>query len=796
MQKVEKFYIKYENYINGNSVKANEFEFDDWIANTDQEGNIKGAMLNQILTFDSETSNGYVRPITTLDNEGLKTTWTVEKYNDEAVKKDSDYYKGCYKVGLLYSGQLCVEDENEPYYTYVRDIDGIVRMFEELDSEIFAAYKVWLMTHECKNPKAPEVRVYVHNLGFDFEYLRNVFSFEDVFARSTNHPMYAVARSLKDGRPLNCDFKFVDTYSLTQKSLAQWSKDSDLQVKKKSEPEEFYKEMRTPYDKLTEDELDYNKQDVLAVYYGMCDYRNQFGNLKKIPLTQTGIVRDKLNKYVYARESSWCMLQADITKRYTWDVFQHLVKCYTGGWVHSNAKHADKILTYVRAFDFASSYPAVMCLHKFPVGYPQNIMTVENEVERNQQINFLLNQDIESLDLEYMFTMSVRLKNVRCKLDNTYISISKIDELVFKDDSIFNIDNGRLIKCESGIFHFTALDWAIVKQAYEFEIVEFINFYAYKAEFLPKALVEIILEYYAYKTTMKGIEEFKERYAESKQFINSIYGVAVTKIVDAIIEYDVEGWHKYGIDDEYLQTKGSTPAEYFEDLVSDTKANKTSLSYQIGVFVSAWARYNLFKCVIKLDKNVVYCDTDSIKGTFGDEDMKVIEDYNKEVEFLQEYVSNMYNIPLEQFRPTAPNGEKESIGVFDEEEFCVKFKTLGAKRYIREFVKNGESVVSATIAGLPSKGRKEAFPTVNDFNDGTDVPVHMAHKNTASYIDPEKFPEDLELEWTGRDGDVYYSNVMHGVVITPTKFSLNMSQDFKDLTVHLSKGNILSEILI
>ena len=56
----------------------------------------------------------------------------------------------------------------------------------------------------------------------------------------------------------------------------------------------------------------------------------------------------------------------------------------------------------------------------------------------------------------------------------------------------FNIDNGRLIKCESGIFHFTALDWAIVKQAYEFEIVEFINFYAYQAAFLPKALVEII----------------------------------------------------------------------------------------------------------------------------------------------------------------------------------------------------------------------------------------------------------------------------------------------------------------
>ena len=94
---------------------------------------------------------------------------------------------------------------------------------------------------------------------------------------------------------------------------------------------------------------------------------------------------------------------------------------------------------------------------------------------------------------------------------------------------------------------------------------------------------------------MKGIEEFKERYAESKQFINSIYGVAVTKIVDAIIEYDDEGWHKYGIDDEYLQTKRIKLLQsIFEDLVSDTKANKTSLSYQIGVFVSAWARYNLF----------------------------------------------------------------------------------------------------------------------------------------------------------------------------------------------------------
>lgn len=55
------------------------------------------------------------------------------------------------------------------------------------------------------------------------------------------------------------------------------------------------------------------------------------------------------------------------------------------------------------------------------------------------------------------------------------------------------------------------------------------------------------------------------------------------------------------------------------------------LSYAWGVFITAYARRNLFTGIMAMGKDYVYCDTDSIKFLNMDAHKAYIEDYNSNV---------------------------------------------------------------------------------------------------------------------------------------------------------------------
>lgn len=86
------------------------------------------------------------------------------------------------------------------------------------------------------------------------------------------------------------------------------------------------------------------------------------------------------------------------------------------------------------------------------------------------------------------------------------------------------------------------------------------------------------------------------------------------------------------------------------------------LSYSYGVFVTAYARYNLLSNLVKLDNKVIYADTDSLKLEEGF-NIKVIEDYNKNVIEKIKKVSNDLKLPIEKFSPIDKDGKAHTLSL-------------------------------------------------------------------------------------------------------------------------------------
>ena len=127
-------------------------------------------------------------------------------------------------------------------------------------------------------------------------------------------------------------------------------------------------------------------------------------------------------------------------------------------------------------------------------------------------------------------------------------------------------------------------------------------------------------------------------------------------------------------------------SEIIEELKKESE--KGFLVFSWGVYVTSLARRNLLERIITddLDDYQIYADTDSLKLKEG-YNIKIIEEYNKEVIKKLEKASKYFNIPLDRFMPKDRKGNKRPLGVFDfeKEKYNLhsyrEFITQGAKKY-------------------------------------------------------------------------------------------------------------------
>ena len=753
------------------------FNYDDvkkieWRFTKAVKGNV--STLQNIITFDIETSNGYRLPDGKIIGLDIHKYVTDEKYAEMIDNAEEE--------SLLYIWQCSVESFDGHIYTFFgRKWDDYYDFLLALSSEIRRA-EVFGGTGVNANPNdymvAAAVKrnvktfTFIHNLGFEFQHLLNLFDNDftkryksqktkPVFARTSRSPMKAYINFNK------VKIEYRDTLCLVGKTLAKWCKDENLPVKKLTAlPPHYYDPIRTPETPLKPLEMDYSERDVVSMVYGVRKYRDKYETLENIPLTKTGEVRRDVRKAVCDVDKAWSKLCVNIMQNYTFKEYDNLLKLFVGGWTHASAlnsgiKFESSIYgRNIRCFDLSSSYPASLTMFKYPVS---NFNKVDVK-------DFHKYSSMDVITSDYRWYAEIKLKNMNSKIINTFWSLSKTVDI-----SGYEVDNGKVSHADSVTIMLTDVDWWIFQQAYEWDSIEILELHVATAGYLSKELILKILEYFRGKQMLKGIEEYASKYASSKAGTNSIYGVAAQKLCTDSISFDLDP------DDNTAKWESHDVGEmdFYEELKT-LKPEKIFLAYQHAPWVTAWSRFRLFRAILKFDFDIFYCDTDSCKGTFDDDALKWFADENAWVAEMQHNVATTLGFDPELYNPKNPNKPNKDLrlGIWDREDDCIEFCTYGAKRYV---YRTEDGKMHVTIAGLPKKAGTDKIHSLKDFYVGMVWNAEESGKLIACYNDNQ-----TPGIWVDRDGNTYNPSVKesaypkYGLCLKPTSFKLTQAEEYQD----------------
>ena len=653
----------------------------------------------------------YCNSIMTFDIE-VSSAWLEHgKVIPYRKGESADYWNNLQPLALCYIWQFSCDG----VVYYGRELRDFLKVLDDLPHDV-------------------EIIIWVHNLSYEFHFLTNILTWDSVFARSSHKPIKAKSKEYPN-------IEFRCTYMLTRLSLATWGEQLGVA---KMVGDLDYDKLRTPLTKLTDKELKYCEMDCLVVEAGIKSYLKKYKKQRFIPMTQTGTVRQEVKEILMSDEEYVKKIKRLVPK--SPEEYKRLQTVFAGGYTHANRYWSGQTIEgHIEHYDFASSYPTVMVAEKYPMTpwlYLGSEMPNEDSFE------------------DYAYILVLKFSQLKSTSLNTYIQASKVNAKNMK------LDNGRVISADELTITITEQDYITIKNNYEWESLEVIKSYRSKKEYLPKPFVEYILELYANKTELKDVEGKEELYMQSKQYINSMFGMCVTAIVQAEVELVGDDWIVKPLTRDFVQHK-------LEQLSQNNPREKRYfLSYSWGCWVTAYARRNLWKCIESCDHDVLYCDTDSI-FVLGKHDFSW---YNDEITKKLKTACKKQNLDFNKTRPKTPKGKEKPLGIFDSEDSCIEFKTLGAKRYVER--REGDGKLHLTVSGI-NKGAVELLnDDIDNFEDGFnfDKDADCVTKKLSTYI------VDMPIvKWN----DGYISTYTHGINLRRTGYELSMTDEYKKLISYM-----------
>ena len=614
-------------------------------------------------------------------------------------------------------------------------------------TELISWLENTLLTANC------HLIVYVHNLNYEFQFMRKRFKWDKVFSMENRKVIYCITEG---GIEFRCN------YMLSGYALAKLPDELQKYKVQKMVGDLDYSKIRHKDTPLTDKELTYCINDILVVMAYIQEKIEREGNITKLPLTKTGYVRNYCRNNCYfvsaghrTKEDKKKYSQyRQIMSALTLDPVEYglLKRAFQGGFTHAGAWYSGKILHNVNSIDFTSSYPAVMVAEQYPMSRGKRV-TVTNKAEFDRYMKFyccLFNVTFEGLEAVFPW--------------EHYISASRCWA---KDNPV--IDNGRIVSADRVVMTITGEDYKIISQTYTWSAVYIGTMYVYHKEYLPTDFIKSILKLYEDKTTLKGVAGKEVEYLSGKEMLNSCYGMTVTDIVRDSYPYDTD-WRE-----------PETP-DINDAIEKYNRSKNRFLFYPWGVWVTAYARYNLWTGILNISEDYIYSDTDSIKFLNLDKHREYIDRYNEQITAKLEKACRYHNIPVEKIRPKTVKGIEKPLGVWDYEGRYNRFKTLGAKRYMIE----EEGHINITVSGV---NKKVAVPYLEEkyktevfehFTDNLMIPAEYTGKNTHTYLDTEK--GGYVIDYLGNISEWHELSAVH---LEPAEYSLSLAAEYVNFLLSL-----------
>lgn len=647
---------------------------------------------------------------------GIKDVFQYCKYD---VREVEEFFKNADAGALPYIWQFSINDD---VVVIGRELSDFPKLVEKLNNCIGGK---WV----C----------FVHNLSYEYTFVREYLNIEKVFFTEVRKPLYFTVG--------DCEFRC--TYRLTNLSLAKWGEQNGVE---KKVGDLDYTVIRTPKTELTKTEMNYCVYDLLVMVQGLKLYKKQYTHIHAIPYTLTGQVRIRV-KELYAQDFKFKKFVSEMMPQ-NYDDFLVQAKTFGGGYVASNVLYTNKLLSGIKSFDIGSAYSWQVFSKKYPSAPFTKVNAPVNWYDGNAHICLVEFQALESLNDLCVMPSSKRIMAQGMTLD----------EFKHQDKAICK-NNGKVKHADRFAIYCTEQDFALYSQYYKWKKCIVHSHRIAPVDYIDKRFILLMLELYKNKTELKGVDD--EIYHQSKALLNSMsYGMMATSPCrDA---YEEENFVPKTIKCD--EVRGNAQLQEFKD-----KIWKNIVPYCWGLYVTSFQRRRVLSIAHKFsDKNghnkTVYIDTDSDKGFFNENDIKVFEQDNAQVLETIERICKERDIDSYLLSPVDKKGDAHTLGVWEYEGEYFDFKAMHAKCYaVRE---NPYDKVKITIAGVP-KECADVLTDVDDLHDGTKFDIFHARKNLTTYLDGNNplcvMPDGYKVKNTC------------GINLRPTSYELKLTRQYKEL---------------
>ena len=608
-----------------------------------------------------------------------------------------------------------------------------------------------------KKPKYfPRLLIYVANMGYEWSFFKTKFlelGITKTFAKEPRKPL-----SLNVGECL----EFRECLDFWGGSLAEIGK--NYTKTKKLVGDLVYTIPRNSKTVLTKQELAYCINDVqILSELGMLTFE-KFAK-RPIPYTNTGIIRNDVKTRMQAKGNLYFhRIQEEVKRIYPHNLREYRIAMkylFCGGLTHGNYKYIGKKLSCVQCADLTSDYPACMAHNTFPAG---TLLTNCTTAEMKKYPHWYA-----------LFTFS----NVETKTGHTLISEHKI---IRSEKATF--DNGRVYSAKTLSVYLNEVDFENFDMIYKYDdefTVHDIHCFT-QSKPIPSELFEVLFEQYRIKALLKknGKSETIE-YIESKKVVNGCFGFTATRIylTDIVLQHgdlkEVNKIKKFKAIRFTKQGFRGTGHTYIlknqENDVYKMLTKNVWLNPFIAVYTTSYARRILVDIISRFPDAVVQYDTDSIyflkEHPDGAKIIEYMNDYNKEIEMINAEIFN--------------NDELYSdLGTWDFDRPCVFFKSLGAKRYLKQIGYK----VKLVCAGCKSKAfikycDKNGYDYFKVFDRDMLLNEFSSMKTTMKYYPKRETPYEDTI--TDTQGHTQHVKIDTCGVITDIPFSLTMNSDWLKL---------------